>query len=371
MAVEELDGHRARSSFVRYFAPWLLIIPSALIGLLLVELSCRLFFPSIGSIKGLSLAIFFDSNTPIFRNHDGIFNYFPHSEIRNVTVFMSKDDFRTEYDYHFKTNNYGLVQDDDVAPERKSLLLLGDSFTEGQGAEPWFRTISPEIEKLGYQPVNGGVLGTGFEQWLKLTQYLAAQDVQIRKLVVIFISDDFHRSIWNIQPDVLQCLLDPPLCSVENSYFYRLPPPEEMSSWISRIRTARGPLRTRSIFSVSAVLPASYSVYNFLNQQISFARAEKQSRDAIEQLLRIYGPRNVAFLHLPEKEEIDHGPDDLGLRAQNAIQKAGGQLFDGFKLCQLTKADYYLHDEHPNKNGYRKIATCVAGVASQFIEKTQ
>jgi hypothetical protein len=40
--------------------------------------------------------------------------------------------FAVEYDYRFRTNNLGLARDADVAPGLTSLLLLGDSFTEGQ-----------------------------------------------------------------------------------------------------------------------------------------------------------------------------------------------------------------------------------------------
>ena len=103
-----------------------------------------------------------------------------------------------EYDYRLRTNNYGLAQATDIMPGRRSLLLLGDLFTEGQGAEPWFRLISPVIDELGYQPINGGVLGTGFHQWLNLDRYLAAQNIQVRKLLVLFISDDYHRPVWSI-----------------------------------------------------------------------------------------------------------------------------------------------------------------------------
>jgi len=96
--------------------------------------------------------IFFDGPGTIFRSDGGILTYIPHSDIRNVTGFYSDESFTVEYDYRFRTNNLGLVQDTDVVPERASLLLVGDSFSQGLGAEPWFRLVSPEIEKLGYQP---------------------------------------------------------------------------------------------------------------------------------------------------------------------------------------------------------------------------
>ncbi len=359
---------QARPTLVRKLAPWLLVIPSALIGILLVELFCWLFVPSIGwNLPGRDRrVVFFDGDAPIFENHEDTFTYLPHNNIRNVTAFFSKDDFVVEYDYRFRTNNYGLAQDADLAPGRKSLLLLGDSFTEGQGAEPWFRLVSPAIEELGYQPINGGVLGTGFHQWLNLDRYLAAKDIQVRKVLVLFISDDYHRPVWRISPPIFECLSDSPSCRAENSYFYHLPPPEEMSSWIANVRAARGPMTPRLKLSASALLPATYSVYRYYAELNTFAKAQQESSAAISELVRLYGPENIAFIHLPQKNEVGRGPDSLGIKARRAIEDAGGRLYDGFKLCQLTEGDYYAYDDHPNKNGYAKIAACVGDVIKEL-----
>ena len=367
MADEGSCGVHGKPRFIARLVPWLLTIPSALIGILLVELFCWVFVPSIGSnIPGRDRrVVFFDGGSPIFENHQDIFNYSPHKQIRNVTAFLSGDDFTVEYDYHFRTNNYGLVQDADIVPGQKSLMLIGDSFTEGQGAEPWFRLVSPVIDKLGYQPINGGVLGTGFQQWLELDRHLAAKNIQIRKLVVLFISDDFHRPIWNISSDVSECLSASPLCRLENSVFYRLPPPDEMSSWIARVRTARRPLKPQLKLSLHALLPASFSVYMYFRQLMLFAQGENDLRVAIVDLIKLHGPNNVVFLHLPQKNEIGRGPDSVGLRARHTIEDAGGKLFDGFELCQLTQADYYMNDDHPNKDGYTKIAACAAKVINE------
>jgi len=75
----------------------------------------------------------------------------------------------------------------------------------------------------------------------------------------------------------------------------------------------------------------------------------------------------VAFIHLPEKDEIENGPSNLGLRARHSIEDAGGKLFDGFKLCRLTTADYYPNDEHPNSAGYAKIAACFTSVLKEMV----
>ena len=379
MTDDRLPGPSGRPAFLTKMVPWLLIIPSAIIGVLLVELFCRLFVPSIGRAQGVQKwdqrVIFFDGHNTIFENHGDIFTYVPHNDIRNVTAFFAGDNFSIEYDYHFRINNFGLVQDADIVTERESLLLLGDSFTEGQGADPWFRLVSPKIDELGYQAVNGGLLATGFQQWLKLERYLAAKELRTRKLVVLFISDDYRRTVTHIAPAVFECLSAPPLCRVEYSYFYRLPPREEMPSWIARVRMARGPMKTRLKASAAALLPASYRVYRYLKERIlysaMFAEAEQESHAAIAELIRIYGHKNVVFIHLPQKDEVDYGPNNLGLKARRAIEDAGGKLFDGFKLCQLTGTDYYVNDDHPNKGGYTKIAACAANVINEFIAAGQ
>jgi hypothetical protein len=359
-------------------APWLLIIPSAIIGILLFEIFSEVFLPGIRTANLQPPVIyFFDARGTVFRDYGDIFTYAPHTNIRIVTVAYSADSFNTEYDYHIHTNNFGLVQDNDIIPDKPSLLLLGDSFTEGIGAEPWFRLVSPEIYKLGYQPVNGGLGGTGFGSWLKLEQYLAAADIRIRKLVVLFISDDYHRPAWNVTPGELRCFSALSLCRVnENVYFrYRLPPPGELSSWVAKIRMGRAATREAR---AQALLPATYLVYKYASERLRLSqggrariardeRGEQQSRAAVAQFIKLFGPENVAFIHLPEKSELDSGPNQLGLKARRSIQEAGGKLFDGFKLCRLTAADYHPNDPHPNSRGYAKIAVCAMNVIEQMV----
>jgi hypothetical protein len=353
------------------------------VGIVVVELFGHLFLPP-STIEGLGMrtsAIFFDGDDAIFRNQGDIFTYVPHRLIRNVTAFFPDHDFSIEYDYRFGTNNFGLVQDADIVPERPSLLLLGDSFTEGQGAEPWFRLIAPEVEKLGLQPINGGLIGTGFGQWLKLERYLTASKVQIRKVVVLYIAGDYSRRVWNFTPAALQCLSNLSLCRIEDSVLYRLPSSDDLSSWIAKLRAVRPPMTQQSWLGahVAAVLPLSYSVYQYL--RTLNAQMGQESRAAISELVRIYGPENVAFIHLPEKTEVEsEGLINfvsnmrliiVEMLIENSIKAAGAQVIDGAKLCRLTATDYYANDGHPNSAGYAKIASCTTGVIKEMIARVQ
>ena len=45
--------------------------------------------------------------------------------------------------------------------------------------------------------------------------------------------------------------------------------------------------------------------------------------------------------------------------------------FDGFKLCRLTATDYYETDEHPNRAGYAKIASCTTDVINKMAAQLQ
>lgn len=366
-----------RATLIEKLLPFLLIVGSILIGIVGIEILCRLFMPSIANRdREPQVIYFFDGPSTIFRNYGDIFTYAPNSDIRILTVAYSAKNFGIEYDNHIKTNNFGLVQDNPVNPGKGSFMLVGDSFTEGVGASPWFPLVSSEISEFGYQPINGGIGGSGFGSWLKLDQYLAAADIDIRKVVVLFISDDFHRPVWNVRPDELRCLSQQSICTVESEVFfrYRLPPPEAFASWVARIRAARAATLGAQ---AQALAPATYDIYKQLSERFRLTpgararvawdeRGKDESRAAIGEFIKIHGSKNVAFLHLPEKGELASGPDSLGLNARRSIQQAGGKLFDGFELCHLTEADYHPNDLHPNRRGYEKIAACCADVIRQI-----
>jgi hypothetical protein len=361
--------HLDRSTKTGFFAALAMVVVSGILAVVLVELICYLFVPSIGraSVYDWSHRILFiDGDNGAFQNQGGIFTYVPHGDIRSTVVYFSDQAYDVEYDYRFRTNNYGLVQDSDVVPAHPSILLLGDSFTEGQGAEPWFRQLASKADSLPYQIINGGLFGTGFEQWGKLERYLSDEKkVQIRKLIVLFISDDYLRHSWNFSETFLRCLQLDSFCNSGDGDFNRRPSSAELSARVDEIRAFRKPRTSlqRLQQHARALLPATFRVYDYLRTNFGWDQytARHESRLAIASFMKAYGKDNVAFVHLPQKDEMN-GPNELGIEARQSIRDAGGELYDGFKLCGLTEADYYIHDGHPNKQGYGKIASCVGDV---------
>jgi len=355
-----------------------LVIVSLILSVIIVEVFCYLFVPSIGRASANERLfdwhhriIFFDGDGTIFQDRGDIFTYVPHDEIRNMLGYYSSKNFTVEYDYRFRTNNYGLVQDFDVAPARPSILLLGDSFTEGQGAEPWFRQLAARADKLPYQLINGGLSGTGFEQWSKLERLLKVDNVHIKKLIVLFISDDYRRGVWNFFQPELRCLQSISACRGDELNL-RMPPATELSATVDKIRTIRETPKRRLAQYARVLLPASFRVYDYLRAEFisDTERAKQRARATIADFIKEYGSENVVFMHLPQKDEVD-GPKVAGMELRRAIQEAGGKLYDGFKLCHLTAADYHVRDAHPNAQGYGKIANCVDQVLQQITTPVQ
>jgi len=351
---------------VSIIAPILLLIISTICGIIIIEIlyDCYLKLNSLNNTKYQNGIMFFGGNGRIFENKNDIFTYSANKDIRSSAIYTKDDDFVVEYDYQFHTNNLGLVQDADIITNISSMLLLGDSFTQGLGAAPWFPQVAGEINNLGYQPINGGLLGTGFAQWSKLETYLNSSSVRISKIVVLFISDDYVRYIWNFSDGELQCFSVASSCSEER--FYPLPSTEELSSWVNRIKNAK-----RSSFNERArrLLPASYDVYRFVMRYFNLDRLRWKSEIAksdiaIAKLLEKYGTANVIFIHLPQKDEVGRA-NSFGLSARSSIEKAGGRVYDGFKLCGLTPSDYLANDPHPNEKGYEKIALCTNRIIKQ------
>lgn len=356
---------------MRYFTvqaqPIVLIAISLAIALGTVELAYRTIYSdrvSTNSSKSNRYMLFGSSSGgSAFQNLDTIFTYKPNSTIRAEAFYYVNNNLSKAYGYEFKTNNLGLVQGQDIDLNKDSLLLLGDSFTEGQGASPWFERLV-HTKPNGLQLINGGLLGTGFEQWGLLHDHLIKTGVKVKKVAVIFISDDYRRTVWNFPAKVIACLSKIENCVGDEGYF-PIPPDQELKSFLQKMqdfRTQEYAIKDtrQSEKWIRRYLSSVHHAWEFTKQnfQIHF---RSKSPEVIEQLTKKYGD-GMIFIHLPTKDEILAGnqPDDLGLLAREHIQQQGGKVFDGFSQCGLNAADFYQSDPHPNEGGYSKIEQCVS-----------
>ena len=357
------------NSFTSVFKNILLAIVSILIGLVLFEIIASLV---IG--KELSndhqrsrryLLYGTAEGTPVFRNQGKIFTYSPNSTVRTSACYENGAAIDKEYDYQFKTNNFGLLQKLDIDRERASVLVLGDSFTEGQGATPWFYQLE-EGGRKDIQLINGGLFGTGFSQWQLLHDQLVESGVRINKVVVPFISDDYQRKVWNFSDRLLNCLEDAAKCRGDEGYF-PLPKSVDTEAFVNSLRKFRDTeyaekqsKKERSFFR--HYFPRSHYIVGYIKNEYKL-RFKNTNAAAIDYLSGKYG-KNIVFIHLPTKEELERGraPDHMGQLAREKILDTGSKLVDGFNVCGLEPKDYFANDPHPNPVGYQKIASCVEKV---------
>jgi hypothetical protein len=315
--------------------------------------------------------LMFFSGGSVFQNQKwGGFVYQPNARIHSLTYYITDQNIPNltkEYEYEVRTNSSGLVQAADLDKSRPSIIFLGDSYTEGQGADPWFYQLeSSWLKSSKYQVINGGILGTGFETWERLYQSLAITS-KINKIVIIFISSDWIRSVWQFSDQDLECLKSAALCKGSDN-FYGLPDNQnEADLQINRIARARIDYlavrkKEQNILKTSAIyqrlLWPAYNMWSPRRKAEDEMNFEK-SKNAILSMATAVGSNNLMFIHLPQKDELNSGIVSEGRRGRDFIRRHGFVLVDGFEKCGLKVTDYHLHDGHPNSSGYSKIAECV------------
>jgi hypothetical protein len=317
-----------------------------------------------------------------FRNTDwGGFVYEPHAQVHARTYYITNLDpleVQAEYDYQFTTNATGLVQLKELDQSKAAVLFLGDSFTDGQGAKPWFYRLEHEWpESSRYQLVNGGIVGTGVEAWGRLYKALSTQ-FHVTKAVVIFISEDWTRVVWQFSRGRLQCLKAGAMCEGPEDFYGLSEDPVEAKAQINHIARYRidylSRLRddtnviTRSSTFKNLVSPTFDRVMRYRYTGSLETRDSRQfeiSKKVVAGMVAELGRENVVFIYLPQKSELETGPQSFGRKANEFILENGFAFVDGRKKCGLSLPDYYGRDGHPNANGYAKIATCVGNAVGE------
>jgi hypothetical protein len=319
-----------------------------------------------------------------FRNTDwGGFVYQPHAQIHARTYYITNLDpldIQAEYDYRFTTNANGLVQLNELDQSKAAIVFLGDSFTDGQGARPWFYRLEREWPQSSrYQIVNGGVVGTGVEAWGRLYKAMSTQ-FRITRAVVIFISEDWTRVVWQFSKRRLQCLETGAMCEGPEDFYGLSEDPIEAKAQIDHIAQYRVDyfsrqrestnVISRSSTYTNLVLPTFERLMRFRYTGSFETRDSRQfetSKKVVAGMVADLGRDNVLFIYLPQKSELETGPRSFGRKANDFIVQSGFAFVDGRAKCGLSIRDYYERDGHPNEHGYAKIASCVQdAVATAF-----
>tara|TARA_B100000780_G_scaffold277865_1_gene249640 strand:- start:217 stop:1290 length:1074 start_codon:yes stop_codon:yes gene_type:complete len=303
----------------------------------------------------------------IFRNIDKkFFTYHPHKKIETSLYYFNQD-FVKVYNYSIITNNYGLVQNNDLEEKIPSILFLGDSFTEGQGNGSWLNNFDGKFES--YQIINGGILGTGPQQFLLLEDYLSKK-IDIDYVFVLYLGDDFRRSTYYHGEKELLCLKNYKLCKGSETFLGFPLLKKNPNFFLSQMRQNRFKDTTKISFKLirRAVktwlkdlyvikIPLSYLKNNFYQSK---NKKINSNFLAIEKLINKYQEK-IYFVNLKQKQEIFYNKDSYEtLYAKNFILNKTKNHFE----CDFEKNLEYFHtfDSHPNNRGYEYLYTCINNI---------
>ena len=178
-----------------------------------LEFSSRILFKEEFQSYDKRIMLFSEGKT--FKNLDKIFLYKQNQNFKSMTIYqdLKTKKLKTEYYYTVKTNNAGLVQLNNIDIGKTSIFVLGASETKGQGSLPWFYDLENSLENKNFQLVNLGMIGTGPKQQKILFDYVKEKyKLKVNKIIIIFSSGYFSRTIWNFNDQQLKCLEEQKKC---------------------------------------------------------------------------------------------------------------------------------------------------------------
>jgi hypothetical protein len=299
---------------------------------------------------------------------EGVWTYRPNAALRETAVYAMPSPFAREpkltleADCRMRSNNLGLLQDDDVLPGKPRTIVFGDSFTSGQGGCPWFHKL--QARRPQDLLLNAGLLGTGFEQWWRLFEHLRTQGVVAERVLLIAISNDFKRKVFNWPATDFDCL-DRGQCVWDGVYSWQPVRPDETENELLARTRARYTMR----FS-------NYSALSFwflsLEQHSMFLKFLHLAVENLAGLL-VHGKagvlpgtevalQNFKSLGIPVKVLLVTQKNETGLLGNEQDTAAAVALLNAHGVphdqCHLGYDDFLRLDSHPNAAGYERLAAC-------------
>jgi len=268
-----------------------------------------------------------------------------------------------------KSNNLGLLQERDVATDRAWTVIIGDSFTAGQGGCPWSDRL--QARRPDDNIVNAGLMGSGFIQWDLLLKYLRQQGLNIRRILVIATSNDPERLPFNWQPATLACV-DHNVCPpVDKSGLWMQVRMDETHAELESRTRARfvnrfGHLTRRDL--VKLYIKQNSYLYKFLVRahqalQAMLRGAQKGKKTgraalagtdaALKSLKSLKVPVHV--LMVSQRHEAGWLSGSADSRATEEALKANNIAYS---WCRIPRSGFMSSDGHPTRAGYDKLVAC-------------
>jgi hypothetical protein len=323
----------------------------------------------------------FYSLNPVARHADH-WTYTPRQTVRIITAYQFPcQPPRIEYDTRYHINNRGLVQERDVDPRRDTVVVLGDSFTEGQGAPPWFydfETAADAILPPQWQVINYGFQGWGMLHWRNVV-INHGDELRIKKAVFMVISDDWMRGYHQWNDADMACFADPARCTKDNPW-HSVPLNAGQELILERTRALSAERHGTSLNAcLSGFLQQHSRAYRLYKHYTKMARndvkaflAARQSTYAkttqlAAEVLERLGPSQVAFVLIAMRDEADQ--NQYNAATQALFKELEGIKAEHVQRCMLDSDDFHKIDGHPNAGGYAKIRACAAAALQVLFAK--
>tara|TARA_Y100001970_G_scaffold173831_1_gene212264 strand:+ start:2022 stop:3107 length:1086 start_codon:yes stop_codon:yes gene_type:complete len=347
-----------------------LILISIFITLFFLELLLSFNYRKINKTNNLSFSFerfMLFQEGKVFKNVNKIFKFHPEKKILSETFYYLDGYFKKEYSYYINTNNFGLVQNNNIFKEKPSILFLGDSHIEGQGADAWVNYFNGEFKD--YQIINGGIFSTGPQQFELLEKHIS-ENFNVKKVVFFYIGDDFRRGIFNMSDKTLDCLKNFKECEGNENYYgfnlsgkdpykfleflrnYRVEYIKKVPKFKKYRRLIKKKISNLYVFK----LPINFlkiKFYNSNNEKI------KKNFQSVKNLNKKYD-KNIIYIQLFSKPEIIEGKSYETIYAEKFIKKISNNHF----VCDFDKNlnNFYKIDSHPNNRGYKNLYECVENI---------
>jgi hypothetical protein len=294
------------------------------------------------------------------RNVEDFSTYVPGAALEEVGIYRSSTGrFFEEFRCRYQVDELGFLDNPPSADRHYDILLLGDSFTQGQAGCSWVDKLRARLPTL--KIYNAGINGTNFQHWAVTKDYLERHGYSFDKALVIFISDDFYRHFTQWTEAPLQCLHDVGRCTTQ--FIYPLKPDLDLIA-MSRKRallrdTSR--LRGRVIYFWKRNLWVSYFLYENLERLLGsrspLPAIAPEMTAALSRILTT--SKAVRLVRVLQK-------DETALQADNAESIAAGDYLKehriDFDTCDVGYDNYFPYDGHPTSRGYDRLAECLSKI---------
>ena len=357
-----------------------IFLASTAAAFLILELSYRLVSGNDSKNDYSEVTMLFESGKN-FQNHNGYFKYFPNRSIRSMTLYSKKqarsvEDIVIEYDYRIKTNNIGLVMEGDLHPREKVAFIIGDSFTEGQGATPWFYRLEDSDYRWPLRLVNLGILGTGPMQWKKLADSITEQlELRVDASVINIIPGDLNRPIWTFKDRELRCLYNVDCdytFGFQGFHFHNEYGKEDVKLSVlnSLIKGSEEQALFDRDYQIEIIKDYAKNsrvildIYRYFQSKFFYGQVVQKNEEA---LLSIRDSvKGKLFVNVISEKNVNSTNFERNFFASLLIKFLEENEID-YSWCDIPSNGFHKNDGHPNSTGYETLKRCTEDALDKVV----